>query len=449
MSDLTDRSFEPRRMFRQGLHTIAVRSVTLACRFALLVVIGKSLDPASYGVYALIGTIGIFGTVALGLNLYIYVYRAVPGVSAAEQMRVFKSTSAFEIASASIVVFAVLASGWLPRLTGVLNASGYELFFALGLLQIILLVTIAEITNFLSAQARLEEANWVDFLAQGSWVLLPAALWVSGFRVGLGTFLVAQIAGLSAAIAFAAYRIGIRQWWSQRVDSGIIRAALAFSLPMMIPALSVYSLKLADRPILSHYISLADVGVYSFAFAFLNTLYSFTAGVVFATTGPRIIAAHNAANIPARDALLSYMLKMAGVAFLVPVLCLLVVARPLLLFVARPDYAAAAGVMPLVAASYLLIILAYPAHTLMTMQNRVKTLALIDVAGMAAGLIGNFLLIPRYSYWGAAAASIVGFGLTMGLKWSLSGILSSFRFDLLFGYRDEVAAVKRHVRRFV
>ena len=409
----------------------------------------KIAGPASYGVYALIGTIGIFGTVTLGLNLYIYVYRAVSrGVGRRADEGVFKSTSSFEIAGASIVVFAVLASGGLPRLAGLLNASGYELFFALGLLQIILLVAIAEITNFFSAQARLEEANWVDFLAQGAWVLAPALLWVTGFRVGLGTFLVAQIVGLTAAVTYAACRIGVRRWWSQRVDGSVIRSALVFSLPLMVPALSVYSLKLADRPILSHYISLTDVGVYSFAFSFLNTLYSFTAGVVFATTGPRLWSRTMLAMSP-RDALLSYMLKMAVLAFLGPVLCLVALARPLLVFVARPEYAASAGVMPLVGAAYLLIILAYPAHTLMTMQNRVKTLAIIDVAGMAAGLAGNFLLIPRYSYWGAATASAIGFGLAMVLKWALSGILSSFRFDVLFSFRDEIAAVKWYVRRVV
>lgn len=437
----------PSRMLRQGLHTVAVRSVTLACRMVLLVVIGKSLPPSEYGVYALISTIGIFGTVTLGLNLYNYVYRAVPGASAQEQMRVFKSTSAFEVATASVVVSTLLLSGALPHLASLVNAAGYELFLGLGLAQIVLLVAIAETTHFFAAQARLEESNWVDFLAQGAWVLVPAALWLAGFPVGLGTFIGAQFAGLGAAILYAAVRIGPGTWFRQPVERRVIRTGLAFSLPMMVPALSLYSLKLADRPILSHYVSLADVGVYAFAFALLNTLYSFTAGVVFATVGPRIVAAHNAGDLGARDALQSYMLKVALLAFAVPSVALFALSRPLLGLVARPEYLASAAVMPLVALSFLLIILATPAHTLLTMQNRVKTLAAVDVIGMAVGLAGTLLLIPHFSYWGAAAASAAGFFTTMVLKYTVSGILSVFRFDVLFSVRDDVLHVSRHARR--
>lgn len=436
-------------VMRQGLHTVAVRAVTLVCRAMLLVVVARTLSPAEYGVYALIGTIGVFGTVLLGLNLYIYVYRSVPGLAAAAQRKVFKSTSATELTLALGVVGVVIATGGLRPLAALLNAPGYELLFALGLFQVVLLVAISEATHYLLALARIEDSNWVDLLAQGAWVFVPVALWAAGLQVGLGTLVVMQTAGLAAAVAFAASRIGVRSWWDERVDRSTVRRALQFSLPMIVPALSVYVLKLADRPMLSHYASLADVGVYAFAFAIVNTLYSFTAGVVFSTLVPRVIAAHNAGDLRQRDALQTFMLKGAVLAFVVPAGAVFLLARPLLLLVAREEYLAAAGVMPLVGVAFLLIILAYPAHSLLTMGDRVKTLALIELVGMGCGLTGNLLLIPQFSYWGAAIASAVGFAVTLLLKWIASGMVGALRMDVLFTFRDERAAIVqcvRHVR---
>lgn len=426
---------------------MAVRTGTLLCRAMLLVIVARSLSPAEFGVYALIGTMGLFGTVLLGLNLSIYVYRAVPGLARSDQLKVFKSTSATELAIAGGVVTLVAATGSVPVMARLMNASGYELFFGLGLLQIVLLVAIAGATQYFSALVRIEDANWIDFLAQGAWVVVPAALWALGVRVGLGTLLGMQIAGLTAALAYAGWRVGLRAWWNERVDRPTVARAVAFSLPMMVPALSVYMLKMADRPMLSHYGSLADVGVYSFAFAIVNTLYSFTAGIVFGTLAPRVIGAHNAGDIGQRNALQTYMLKAGIIAFVAPTVVVSLIGRPLLAVVAREEYLASIDVLPMVAASFLLIIIAYPAHSLLTMYDRTKTLATIELIGMACGLAGNFLLIPRFSYWGAAAASVGGFAVTLLLKWIASGMARTLRPEALFTLRDERAALVAFIRQ--
>jgi O-antigen/teichoic acid export membrane protein len=141
-------------------------------------------------------------------------------------------------------------------------------------------------------------------------------------------------------------------------------------------------------------------------------------------------------------------LKMAVVAFVVPSVTVLALARPLLGMMARDEYVAAATVMPLLAVAFLLIIVAYPAHSLLTLHDRVKTLAVIELLGMACGLIGNLVLIPRYSYFGAAGASVLGFAVTLVLKWLVSGMSGTLRMDVLFSVRDEWQAVRRSVRQF-
>jgi len=436
-----------RPMMGQALHTIAVRTLTLGCRLLLLFILGRSLTPADYGVYALITTFATFGVVIGGLNLYTFIYREAPGIDRARQLSLFKTTLLFEVGLSTLLVATIFASGRVPWLTSLLNADGFEFAFGIGLVQVVLLIAIAELSHFLLAQARIEQANWVDFLAQGSWVLILGLTWLVNGTVRLETLLMCQAISAVAAIGFASWLVGPREWWHARFDAAILRRGLAFSLPLIVPAISIFSLRLADRPILSHYVSLAEVGIYSFAYTLLNTVYSFTAWVVFNTFNPRVYAAHNTGEFVWRDVLQTYMLKAAMVSFVIPTVALFVFARPLIGVVAQADYLPAATVLPAVAVSFLMIIIGYPAHTLLTLQDRVMALALIDVIGMAIGLGGNFVLIPVWSYWGAAAASVVGLGTAAVLKYACTDMLGRIRFDVFFSLHDERELLKSSLRR--
>jgi O-antigen/teichoic acid export membrane protein len=187
--------------------------------------------------------------------------------------------------------------------------------------------------------------------------------------------------------------------------------------------------------------------VYSFAYTFLNTLYSFTAWVVFNTFNPRVYAAHNRDEIERRDVLQTYMLKAALASFILPSVVLFAVARPMIELVAQAGYVPAATVLPVVAVSFVMIIVAYPAHSLLTLQDRVFTLAIIDIAGMAIGLAGNFLLVPTWSYWGAAAASVAGLGTAAILKYACTDMSRRIRLDVLFSLRAEWALLRSSIDR--
>lgn len=432
---------------RQAVHTVGIRTMTLLCRLGLLVVIGRTLSPADYGAYSLIMTVGAFGVIFSGLNLRTYVYRQVPGLPLALQLSTLKTTFVFEVTLATVLVGILLVSGRLTSLLGFLNATGYESPFALGLILVVLLVATAEMTHFFMAQARIEQANWVDFIGQASWVLPIFALWALGVRITVATLLVAQMTAFVGVAAYAARHIDMRAWWRTSADLAILKTALAFSVPMIVPAISEYSLRLADRFLLSHYSSVRDVGVYSFAVVFVNTLYSFTAGVIFGTIGPRIFAAHNRRDFVHRDILQTYMLKSALVCFGIPCVVLALIAGPLIGLLARPDYTPAVGVMPLLGVSFALLIVGYPAHFLLSLHNRVLLVAALDVVGMIVGIVSNVLLIPRYSYMGAASASVIGFATTTVLKCAWSGMLGTLRLDLLLSIREESVLVRRYVRR--
>jgi O-antigen/teichoic acid export membrane protein len=432
---------------RQALHTIGVRSLTLVSRLTLVVLMTKTLSTSDFGAYSIISTIGAFGVFLCGLNLSAFVFRSVPGLDEDAQRGILKTTLLFEVGLTVAILLGVVASGRLDWIAGYLNVSGYRWALLLGFAVLVSLVATAELTTYFQAQTRIERANWVDFLGQAAWVAPLVALWAIGAQVTLTKLLVAQLLGGAAVLVFAFTRLGARQWWHKSFNTATLRAALVFSVPLIVPTLGVTSVRMADRFFLSHYRSVAEVGVYAFGATFINTAYSFTAGVIFSTFGPRIFAAHNRGNLERRDLLQTYMLKAALVGFGVPLIAICFLARPLIGFVAKPEYLAAVGVLPILGLSSVALIIGYPANYILMLQHRVKLLAAIDVVGMAAGIAANVVLIPKYSYYGAAAAGCFGLTVTAVLQYAFSGAWRHFKTSAMFSLSEEMDLARRFLQR--
>ena len=432
---------------RQAVHTVAVRSVTLIVRFALVVAITKTLPPGEYGAYALIMAIHALGIYIAGLNLFTYVYRTVPALRPEEQLRVFKTTVVVEAAVSLLLVTVFLAAGGLSPALRYFNVAAYESTFALGLFLLVPLVCVAEINYFFLAQGRIERANWVDFLGQAAWALPLLALRAGGMVITVPLLLWGQIGGAVAVAIYASRHIDLGRWWRTRVDWSVLRTGVLFSLPLMLPAIGEYSLRLADRLVLVHFHSAADVGVYSFAAVFVNTIYSFTAGVVCGAFGPRIFAAHNGDARERRDVLQSYMLKISLSCFLIAFTLLWLGIGPLVDILARPEYRAAASLIPIMGISMMLLVIAYPANFMLMLRNRVLLIAAIDLTGMALGLAVNLALVPRFSYYGAAVGSVIGLSMTTVLKYWLSGVHKHLQPAVLWSIAEERLVLQQWLRR--
>lgn len=439
-------------ILRQIGHTAVAKSVTLAGRLILLYVLAQGFAPADYGAYALVMTTTSFGVFLLGLNLYSYVYRAAPGRPLVERIVMFKSTFVFEVALASAALVVFLASGALRPILEVLGAGAYTVEFVVGLLLLLALIAAAEVQHYLWAKVDIERGNYLDLIAQALWVLPLFALWLVNGRVTLVQVLLCNLGGVLAAVAYGFSRTEFQEWRVAKPDWDVIRSALRYSVPMIVPALSFYALKLADRYVLSYYDSLAEVGLYSFAYAFFNTIYAFTATVVLNVVLPHVIQAQNQQQLGRRNRLLVVATKASLLAFVVVTVLFLLVSRQVVEIFARPDYDAARSVMPLLAGGFVMMIIAYPAHYLLMLANRTRTIMWIELAGLAIGMAGLFVLVPILSYHGAALATLLGFAVVAVAKHLSCRSWESLDRRAFFSITDDVRAVgdlfRRSVRAF-
>lgn len=216
-----------------------------------------------------------------------------------------------------------------------------------------------------------------------------------------------------------------------RPDFSILPLALRFGLWMLPAGYAVWALNWADRLILVSYASLRDIGIYSLAYNLGYLVIQVVVNPIW-TMFPN--TASELWNRGERRQLQRLFEKTAGLmlALVLPAIAGgAVLGEGLLRLVAPPSFAAAAPVLPLVLAGYLLFMLSayYEVSFGYVGRQALGALTVAVACGVNLGL--NFLLVPRYTYIGAAVATCLAFAvellLCLGLAHRLETLQTPWR----------------------
>jgi len=225
------------------------------------------------------------------------------------------------------------------------------------------------------------------------------------------------------------------------VDPATVRQGLSFSIPLMIPALSFLILQFSDRFFLARFHSLRDVGLYSFAYTLVNTVYAVTATVIHHALLPHAVRTHNEGSIAYRDRILTQALKGALATFVIAAGVLIVAADIVIRVIGRDVYTTAGGVLPLLVLSYVLVIIGHPAYYLLMLTDRTRAIMVVDLFGLILAVLLNVLLIPSWSYYGAAVATVLSFTAVTGLRVAVSRAWEHFDTRSFFSWRFDIGTV--------
>jgi len=403
-------------MIRQIIQTTCYKAAIFILRLLLIYMLAHLFTPEEFGAYSIIVTTYTFLTLICGLSLANYLSRVIPGQLITQQIAVFKTTFIFEVGLTTIFVSLFILSGMMKPTTELIKISTYKDAFFIGLLLLITTMASIEITNYLWSKIKITYSNRMDFITQALWVLPLLLAWYIGKKFTVKEILLINLGGVILGIVYGFCQIEFRAFLTAKFNTKILREGLIYSAPLMVPAISVTALRSGDRFILAYYHNLHDVGVYSFAFNFLNTLYTFSAVVIFSNMMPYIVKAHNLNNIVRRNILMSNAVLAAIFTFIGGSAILIIFSNSIIELIARPEYLDSRKVLPLLAIGTLNLILSYPGHTILSLQNRTLLLMKIDFFGFLIGMCCSFILIPKYSYQGAAWGMAITFGLTTFLK---------------------------------
>jgi O-antigen/teichoic acid export membrane protein len=431
----------PRPLVQIG-QTFAAKVVIAVGRVALLGVFARALDPADLGAYSLTTTAVAFGIILLGLNANQYTYRSVPGRPLAEGLRIASSVALFEVGLAVGLVGAFLFSGAFDLALRILHVEPYRVAFVLALLWILAEIVDQNLLVYLYARQRIGEASLLDLIKQVGWVPVVAAAWFVTGQLSVDLVVGAGLAGSLAGAIFGLARVRP----TIAPSRGAIRSAVAFGVPLIGPAVAFQALKLADRFVLSATRNLEETGVYALAASFTNLLYSFSALVIANTLTPIAIRAQNEGDVTRRDKVLWRTMGYSLTAYLAGAIALWLIGISVLARFARPEYGAAIPFFPWLAVGYALIVVSAAPQNALYLANRTRAILIIDLIATAIAIGLDLVLIPRYGGYGAAAATVVGFGGGAAAKFVASGLWRSFSRESLLPGPAEIAQRIRALR---
>jgi len=375
---------------------VAVKSLA----FLLVPLYAHFLSPSEFGVLEL-----VLATMAL-----IDVFIALPGAFArfffdkddhAWRRQVITAYFAIEAAYPAVLIGALMLFAG-PLAGGVADSSTYATLFVIALADLYL-TNIVDLPMALCRLRRKPLTFAFYALTRAVTMVVFSVLFVAVWEYGVKGILLASLT--SACVVFV---ISAREWVRDlvpRVPPRLVREMLEFSWPTILSGVAFYALNFLDRFIVAHYHGTADTGLYGAAFRYAQVVvvgvFAFRMGWsqwhfswLHTDRHPQMVA--RAANY-----------YFFAIGFLVALVSLWILPLFHLLMPER-FWEATYAVPPLALAAA-----ATGAFNVfavgMNVTKRMRLLIPVSAASAALAIGLYFLLIPRYSFLGAAWATAAAF----------------------------------------
>ena len=413
-------------MRRLGQHTLIYgigMVLSKAVSFLMLPVYTRFLTPADYGVMELIELTLEVTALLAGARLALGIFRYYHKAGTEQERNAVVSTALLGLAAtygtlgALVALFAPL----LSRLVfgSVVHAPLLRLAAANFALQALIIVPLS--------YARVKDLSMLYVGANLARLVIGLALNLI-LLVGLGLGVKAVfIANLAASATVG----GALAWWTVRhVGIHFSRAAtrdlLRYGVPLIGTQVATFILTFGDRYFLQAEVSTAAVGVYSLAYQFgflLATIGYLPYSMVWEPARFKVV------EMPDRDALLS-----RGFVYMNLSLCVLAVGMSLLVgdvlrVMATPAFHAAAQLVPVVLAAYVLQGWSSVLDVGLHVKERTGYVTAANTIAAVVSLAGYALLIRPLQLWGAALATLVAFAVRTLLVYVFSQRLLPVRYD--------------------
>lgn len=247
-----------------------------------------------------------------------------------------------------------------------------------------------------------------------------------GFYVLVGAISAVGLAGFGLAFMFLRrfWRPTLR--WESGLGSRLVRDTLAVGLVSTIGLLHFR----ADAILLSLLAPARDVGIYTIAYGFVDYAFilpGFFVAAVFPILTRRVHEGPGRA-----DETINRTFQVLAVGSAAVGLSVLTLARPIVHLIAGPDFDEAVEPARILAFSFPLIFCAPVFYNLCIAVNRQRLLIGVGLASLALNLALNLVLIPRYTYNGAAIATVISEALAFAGSYWAARRTVRFHFELGF-----------------
>lgn len=405
---MADETF--RKLFAGGSIVFVGEMFGLGISFLSALVIGRLLGPEGYGAIALgAAALGTVSTVVL-LGMHTGVGRFLPRYDDAEHRRGV-IVSAFQL----VLPLSILAGGVLivfaepiaTRAFGdsdvapVLQVFGLAMPFAS-----IEKLTIGGIQGSKRSTPKVLVENVTAHVTR--LLLAVVILWLGYSAAGVAW---AYVFGHIAAAALGVYYLyRYTPLFSRAKAVSMHRELLAFSAPLIISAIMVKILADIDTFLLGYFVSTADVGIYNvlYPLATMLTVVLASFGFLFV---PILSELHAEGETEEMAHIYRLVTKWIFMASLPLFLVIALFPELLIRYTFGPQYTEGAFTLSILAAGFFVYAIVGPNYKTLTAMGYTRLIMLDNIGAAALNVVLNIVLIPQYSYLGAAVATVISYFL--------------------------------------
>jgi O-antigen/teichoic acid export membrane protein len=155
--------------------------------------------------------------------------------------------------------------------------------------------------------------------------------------------------------------------------------------------------------------SAITIGIYTYVYSLLDFIYTFGAASIHMSIYPHMVESYNKGNKSQSNFLVNSMLKYTLILILPATAGFLLLGEEIITLFSGTKYLQAVVLIPFLIIFPLLKLLNTVLSYVLMVRKRTKTIGFIYFVGMIVNLILNFMLIPKYSYFGAAIATSLSY----------------------------------------
>lgn len=398
---------------RLRLINVALRGLTLAIKFFLIICLAVYLPPEEVGIYGLIAVTVSYAIYFVGFEFYTYSTRDLIGKPKSDWPRLISSQVAF---------FGMMYLLVLPALSLLFLFGNLPLELLSGFLVLIILEHLSsELMRLLVAAERQTLATIIIFIKQGVWaIFLVLTMWMFPATRNIETLLLFWIFGAALSIAAGVAPLLKLDWKRSNLslDWKWVKRGIWIALPLLISSISARAIFTLDRYAFEALNGLALLGAYSVYMSIAAAMLAFMESGVFVFFYPRMMRAYKRGDFSEFKSVYKKMEKQAFV-WLLALVVFISCSVPII-FSALSEKIYYDNIIlfygMLFAVSVFLVGYVYQYALYATLQDRSIIFANVIGFGVASVMA---VVVGFYSqYWAVTSAMIVGCAVSGSIKYS-------------------------------
>lgn len=389
------------KIFTNTLWQVVIRAINILLGVFSLALITRLLGPVGFGFYTTIfAFVQVFMIVA-DLGLYLSLLREIsaPKDSFSENRKVNNIFTIRLLASLLILIIIPVAVQFFPYDDQVKSGVFYFMwaFFFQSL--------ISTLTAVFSRHLDMAKVAVVDLLNKVLYVIFLVYLFNSS---GQSLNQVLSVASLAYLIAFGLFYLFLTKYVKLRLawDLAYWKKIFHTTWPLAVTVILNLLYFKADTLVLSAYHSPEEVGLYGAPYRVLEAITTFP-HMFMSLILPLFTAAWLGKQIGRLNQVLQYNFDFFSIITLGMITITWLISRPLMVLLAGPDFILSGGILNILIIATAGIFFGTLFTYLIVALGLQKKMIKYFLITALVGLIGYFVFIPPFSYWGAAYMTLL------------------------------------------